>query len=383
MKRIDQTAYKLFRELINKGLFTNTHDVLEDFVLNNKKLRKFNKSIQTIICGLILFYRNIDLGPNMNHFNIFVDKCYVLGISPRDAILKYYSRFYKWDGHEYYKYNFETNLWVKCDFEPLPLGTNLIKDISMFGLTSKIWEYGRSAITSYLDKIRSCEIDVSDIVQSIQSKITIFDDQPNRIYTKEKFYDIINFTEGKIKRKDRITSTLDCQPTNDKKSDTISKYFRSLRTSRQELKSHILSMGIPSTNITIIYGPPGSGKTSLYQIIRNLFAGRPVPTIYYDDNEGSPMKILDLVKDHSDCQIVYTTTSDIEYDFGDRNVTKIELVGPVKTPDVDIVSKMNTFDNRSDLVQSCLKALNKQNTSPSTDSFSDLFMKYLLLRALS
>lgn len=380
MGRLDQTTFKFYEKMLKEHVTAKVpfEDIIEEFVLNDEDFAKYEISNQSIICGLLAFYINNVLKSDVNDQVVFFDKAYVLGLKPREAIFKFFARYYKWDGTNYYKYNDTECLWEKCEFDMFPLGKGISCDLSIPSINFKVWKIGVASIEKYIQSIFSARFDENEIRAHIQSTITKFDVPNNIVYTKVNYFNLSTKTLGTINRTHRITSKLNYTPELRSRDTLTHRYLKGLRVSREPLQVQIAKIADNSDTVTIITGPPGSGKTTLCKIIQNLYADRPGQTVYFDENKIDYAKI----QSYPGRQIVCTTTSDAVFDFDDRPVVTIQLIGSVKSPDETIADQMNCPDEKSQLLAMCLKSYDSSSSSTSSTTSTSALQSLLRLMVL-
>lgn len=359
---------------------------VEDFIVNDKTFSGFpeNDKIKCV-AALLLTYSSLSF--ELDNFCIKPPQ-YIQALlegfeyqeEPREILEGLLASTTRYDGRNFFKW--VHNNWVKCEESDIvcsdccaDFGSKT--NIRPLGLTNYFAVKGSASIQEYMSLFNKAvsSFDTSkfrsDYLASLKHTVTKFNTKTKAIPCHDHVI-LLDKCIGRLyKPADQFLVRLPFN-INQMKSPHVENYFLELNAEDNNLANFILSCGSRLNNtLTIVYGPPASGKSTIVNLVRALYGPYAcseaehtagivnydlVRTCFYDTD--SPLKDPSLIKNHPCGHIVVVTDSYINPDIlCSRLLRKLHFLDsiPVNNRKQNIILNLTTRKQLSHLLGWCLE----------------------------
>jgi hypothetical protein len=373
---------------------------LEDFLLNDEQFQSFKENPEdrrTCIATILLTHTAFGFAMTTEKIGWnpsgFCDEWHE-GTPAKNAVHELVALEYIYASGKFYKWNEST--WEVCEESDLVVPTpkpNFNFTIGKVDFTSDEVEAARQWAQ---EKVNECKealdnLDLSEVVTIVKDRNTKTNASKTKLPCKTNTVNLAKFTAGANKRSNFFTVSLPYDAVKET-TEVVKSFVSAFGCSSKDLATNVLRLGSRTTPlITIIVGPPSSGKTTLCKVLQSLYG--PFATSSDADKTGSVNYDLvrtcffdgvNLLSEHCvaahDCHnLVFTCTENplLGDSYGGREVYTLVLDSPIdnEASNVDIVSKVTTLKQLGSLLGWCLQ----HGASPANDSdMQDVFMKMLM-----
>jgi hypothetical protein len=361
-KQKDSTARTVTQQAFDHGFAV----FMEDFIVNNKTFAKFDAPTQKRVIGALFFFHctmpdvdtvktfqspadALELG-KASKYSAEVAKCYADAVPVADVCERYLKKTYVWDGTSFLRW-VET-AWVHCEGESLNCDDlvecgGLFCDLRDCGLDTPLVGDALSDMSEFLscfadDVEEFCQSEkFAAALASIKSKPVAFDKPSLLIPGYSTVLDASSGGVRKHSQRDHILTRLHYD-VDQNETSVVTKLTRNFACDPTALATAILRCGVSTgqRTLTVISGPPASGRTTILKLVRALFDPYVCNGLEHDDgfdecvraclcDDGSLSE--EEIANHPCEHLLLVARSDVtlEGTFGGRTVTTLKLTGPV------------------------------------------------------
>jgi len=262
--------------------------LLDDCHTNDNEFKKFTNDDKRICISILIYYYWITIHGcpdpvnwnKLNKYHRSIAGAFQDKVSADQVVKKYISLEFRWNDLEYMKW--DNDLWVPCQESSIncenftriigsdpQIRTSSFRSVYTINVAREIGIYldTLNDAASEFDKNKSHQM----IKSTIQGEICFFDQKVRLIPFHNITADIYNSEYGNHEREHFFSHRLDINPNQDK-SPLIEEYFDTLTCTRQYLADCIINLWCSKQDtITVISGPPSSGKNTLAKLIYELY----------------------------------------------------------------------------------------------------------------
>ena len=412
------TFIEEIRAEASEGLFQNTKEytdhlfgiLLEDFIITNKDLAALTvrdqiKCIGTILLTHYMFSLEVSGLVKKEHGRMII-RSFAEGRNPLDIITEYLSSVVRYDGTNLY--GWEGDKWVQSDVFNLSEAFGCRFVVTTLGITQGIAPLACETVNEYLSKfneaIRTFNSSTAHthFFKAIKKNAFSFNMRENAIPC---YSSVFLASKGKArahKPKDEFTVRLPFDISRNI-SDIVDEYFSNIcgpgrKTDAADVADFIVSCGCRlSDSITVITGPPESGKKTLLNLVRTMYGPYAcsgpdhdggdvdynlVRTCFYENDD----LLFDenLVSNHP-CQhiVLISEAHDLPKTYGYRSVRKLNLSQSIRPWKQEryIISRLSTRKHFASVLGWAAKKYNTVRFSTAEDSLYRRFLQFMASKA--